>query len=131
MVIIMTSEKFSKWHGIDRDLIDWYPIIEADKCIGCGLCVTSCGRSVFQFHYDERKAVVVRPNNCLVGCQTCSNICYAGAITFEKGGFSPRERVQSIIKELKAARKVREELQARRDTLQYNVNAELEMLKHN
>ncbi|RMF00790.1 MAG: hypothetical protein D6768_11995, partial [Chloroflexi bacterium] len=29
------------WHGIPREEIDWYPTVIAERCIGCGLCVTS------------------------------------------------------------------------------------------
>lgn len=31
------------WHGIPRDQINWHPAIVAERCVGCGLCVTSCG----------------------------------------------------------------------------------------
>jgi len=33
--------KFSKFHGIDREKIDWYPVIDESRCVGCGLCVTT------------------------------------------------------------------------------------------
>ena len=36
------------------------------------------------YSYDmvNKKPVVVKPYNCLVGCQTCANLCPVGAIEF-------------------------------------------------
>ncbi|MHA1769519.1 MAG: 4Fe-4S dicluster domain-containing protein [Candidatus Thorarchaeota archaeon] len=116
----MNHDKLSIWHGVERDKINWAPVIDESKCVGCGFCVTSCGRGVFRFDYENKTAKVVVPNNCLVGCQTCANICLANAISFHKGNVSPRDRVQSIIKEFKVARKVRQELEDRRNTLEIN-----------
>jgi rubrerythrin len=30
------DKKLTEWHGIDRNKIDWHPIIDESKCIGCG-----------------------------------------------------------------------------------------------
>ena len=71
------------WHGIPRKEIPWYPAIDPDKCIGCELCFVTCGRDVFEITPDKlRKAVVVRPYNCMVGCATCSLVCPTQAISF-------------------------------------------------
>ena len=43
------DEKFAKWKGVDRNKIKWNPKIEEKKCTGCGMCITSCGRDVFDF----------------------------------------------------------------------------------
>ena len=48
------------WHGIPREEIDWHPAVEEDLCIGCGLCVTGCGRMVYRFDY-EKKTDRLRP----------------------------------------------------------------------
>ncbi len=76
------DKKFSEWHGIARDKIKWNPTVDASKCIGCGMCITGCGRNVYGWDQDKNKSIVARPNNCLVGCVTCSNTCLAGAISF-------------------------------------------------
>ena len=76
------DKKFSEWHGIERDKIDWNPNINKEKCIGCGLCVTSCGREVFDFDKEKNKSVVARPNNCMVGCTSCETWCIFNAINF-------------------------------------------------
>ncbi len=39
--------KFAYWKGIPREEIDWHPTVDESKCTGCGMCVTSCGRNVF------------------------------------------------------------------------------------
>jgi ferredoxin len=47
---IMSDQKnTNQWHGIPRQEIQWYPTIVAERCIGCGLCVTSCGKNVYAF----------------------------------------------------------------------------------
>lgn len=47
--------KFSKFQGIDRDKIDWHLVVDESKCIGCGMCATSCGRGVYKFDYEKKK----------------------------------------------------------------------------
>jgi NAD-dependent dihydropyrimidine dehydrogenase PreA subunit len=70
------------WWGVDRKEIEWYPTIDHDKCAGCGLCFVTCGRRVFDFDTQLSKPVVKYKYNCLVGCQTCANLCPTNAITF-------------------------------------------------
>jgi len=38
---------FDTWCGIDRKTIQWNPVVDESKCVGCGLCVTTCGRKVY------------------------------------------------------------------------------------
>ncbi|MDI3502430.1 MAG: hypothetical protein PWR09_555 [Archaeoglobi archaeon] len=75
-------KEFDEWFGVPRKEIPWYPRIDPAKCIGCGLCVTVCGRGVYSYDFADRRSVVVKPYNCLVGCTTCANLCPAGAIEF-------------------------------------------------
>jgi len=74
---------FAVWHGIDRSTINWQPTINRDKCTGCGLCVVTCGekRNVFGFDFDEKKSVVMYPENCMIGCNNCTVACLWNAIT--------------------------------------------------
>jgi Pyruvate/2-oxoacid:ferredoxin oxidoreductase delta subunit len=62
------KDKFAKWKGVPRENITWHPIINTDKCTGCGMCVTTCGRNVFDFDVNQNVAVVARPLQCMVGC---------------------------------------------------------------
>jgi len=79
----MSDPRFTQpWHGVPREQIDWSPTIEPELCNGCGLCVTSCGRAVFRYDYEGRKAVVAEPVQCMVGCVTCANTCPPVAISF-------------------------------------------------
>ena len=111
------DKKFSEWHGINRDKIKWNPSIDEEKCIGCGLCVSTCGRGVYKFGYCRKKPLVVSPNNCLVGCQTCANLCPAKAIKFAEND-KTREKAQEIIKENKILPKIKKELELRKDELE-------------
>ncbi|MEF8812112.1 MAG: ferredoxin family protein [Bacteroidales bacterium] len=76
------DKKFATWKGIPREEIEWYPTVDKDKCTGCSMCVTSCGRNVFDFDPENNKAVVARPMQCMVGCISCQVWCIYGAISF-------------------------------------------------
>ena len=84
------------WHGVPRDQINWYPTIVTDRCVGCGLCATSCGRNVYAFNYEANKPVVVAPQMCMVGCTTCATICTQDAIEFPSTGY-----IRQVIKKNK------------------------------
>ena len=112
-----TDKKFSEWHGISRDKINWGPVIDSKKCIGCGLCVTTCGRGVYKFDYKKNKTVVANLNNCLVGCQTCANLCPAKAISFAEKD-KTREKAQEIVIVNQIIPKVKNELELRKGELE-------------
>jgi len=110
--------KFAKFHGIDRDKINWHQTIDESKCIGCGLCATTCGRGVYKFDYENRKSKVANPNNCMVACQTCTNLCPMKAISFAEEN-KTREKAQKIVDDFQLLLKVKEELEKRKDELKY------------
>jgi NAD-dependent dihydropyrimidine dehydrogenase PreA subunit len=80
------------------------------------MCATTCGRGVYKFDYDNKKSKVVNPNNCLVGCQTCANLCPAKAINFADDD-KTREKAQEIVKKFSALSKVAQELEKRKEEL--------------
>lgn len=100
-----TDDKFAKWKGIDRKKIEWHPTINLEKCVGCGMCVTTCGRKVFDFDWAKEKSIVAKPNNCLVGCTSCESWCVFDAISFPD-----RNIVKNFIKENKILLKAKQEL---------------------
>jgi len=71
------------WWGIPREKIPWYPRIDYEGCVGCGLCFLTCsGRNVFDWDFERNRPVVARPYNCMIGCNTCANLCPRDAIAF-------------------------------------------------
>jgi CDP-4-dehydro-6-deoxyglucose reductase len=109
----MPDPKFTKpWHGVSRDKIKWNPTVIEDACIDCGTCVTGCSRLVYRFDFERKKAVVIDPLNCMVGCTTCANTCPAHAITFP-----PIESVLALEGLATVRHAVEDDLLARRDVL--------------
>ena len=69
---------------VERDTIV-FPIIDQDKCIGCGRCYISCrdgGHQALVYSEDSRN-VRLNGSKC-VGCQLCSLVCPVGAISQSK-----------------------------------------------
>lgn len=109
----MPDPKFAKpWHGVPRESIDWHPTVNDDACIGCGTCVTGCGRLVYRFDYERKKPVVVDPLNCMVGCTTCANTCPTHAISFP-----PLFTVMDLEKQAAVRHSIEDDLIARREQL--------------
>ncbi len=65
--------------GYPREKIKWFPVIEQEKCVKCGMCM-NCGKNVFK--WTENGPEVVSPYQCVVGCTTCANLCLGNAISF-------------------------------------------------
>ena len=99
------DKKFSEWHGIPRDKIKWNPKVDTENCSGCGMCITGCGRNVYDWDEEHNKSIVARPNNCLVGCVTCSNTCIYGCISFPD-----KEELRKLILELGVHERAADEL---------------------
>ena len=86
--------------GVPRNKIPWHPTIDYEKCTSCGTCVDYCaagGFGVYTFEEKEgkKRPVVKNPNNCIVFCRGCEDICPAGAITHPS-----EEETQKIIEKL-------------------------------
>ena len=93
---VKLDEKYVKWKGVPREEINWHPKIDENKCVGCGMCVTSCGRDVFGFDAEKKKSFVVNPLQCQVGCTSCHVWCIYDAISFPDSQY-----VKDLIREKK------------------------------
>ena len=96
------AEKMSKetFHGIPRNKIPWYPIIDYEKCVNCGKCVDYCKLGVYEFEEDHgtQRLVVKNPANCVVLCNGCDAICLVGAIEHPS-----KKDTREIIRKLRKA----------------------------
>ena len=71
--------RFVKPIDLDRSTVV-YPMIDRDKCVGCGRCHISCmdgGHQAITFGDDHKPQIV--GSKC-VGCHLCSLVCPTGAI---------------------------------------------------
>ncbi|MEM3673815.1 MAG: ferredoxin family protein [Candidatus Bathyarchaeia archaeon] len=80
--------------GLPRNEIKWFPTVNYELCIGCGICVEFCPKHVYEKQSD--KAVVARPYDCVVGCESCSKRCPVGAISFPS-----RHELKQMLRELR------------------------------
>jgi len=109
------SKLTAPWHGIPRNMISWNPTVNESACIGCGTCVTTCGRQVYKFDFTAKKSIVVNPQHCMVGCTTCGNLCPTQAITFPDPG-----EVQKLLSRTAVHQQVEDSLLARSEELAWN-----------
>jgi NAD-dependent dihydropyrimidine dehydrogenase PreA subunit len=68
--------------NVPRDRVNWHPMINYDACIGDRLCYDFCKNDVFLWDDDKNHPVVQNPLNCVIGCDTCGQLCPVEAITF-------------------------------------------------
>ncbi len=112
--------KDEMWHGIPRKEIPWFPTVDAETCIGCTLCYTTCGRGVYEM--QDSKAVPINAMSCMVGCSTCGTVCPVQAIAFPD-----RDLVWELEREYKIFKVVRQEAKekmAKQDALKARAAAE-------
>ena len=112
-----SSAQQATWCGIDRSTIQWNPVVDAAKCAGCGICVTTCQNNVYKFDFTARKAKVAQPNNCQVGCTACANLCPTSAITHSVAPETPREKAQKIFTKYPVMKGVMADLEKRKAEL--------------
>lgn len=104
------NNKNEQWHGVPRSEIQWNPTIIRDRCLGCGLCATSCSGSVYAFDYEQNRPVVIAPEMCMVGCTTCATLCTQDAIEFPSTGY-----IRYLIRQKKLLRQSKDMLRDNRD----------------
>ncbi len=65
---------YGTWEGHPRENIPWFPSVSAELCDGCEKCIEVCPKDVFEMN-ENKKAVVVEPFLCIVGCCFCKSAC--------------------------------------------------------
>jgi NAD-dependent dihydropyrimidine dehydrogenase PreA subunit len=65
----------------------WFPVIDRDRCTGCGKCIDFCLFGVYA-RSDDR-VVVTNPSHCKTNCPACARVCPHQAIMFPKHSEPP------------------------------------------
>ena len=81
--------------GIPRERIPWAPVIDIDRCSGCGACLEECPNGVYVLDEQEGVARVVAPLQCVVLCDKCALTCPTDAISFPD-----KEATKKLLREL-------------------------------
>jgi len=78
--------------GVPRNIIDWSPTIDYDKCNDCMECVKFCPHQVYEVRETEEKKLIVKnPDNCVVFCRACGKTCGVDALTFPDKGATTKK----------------------------------------
>jgi len=76
------------------------PVIDHDKCIGCGTCTRVCPANAVTMHDEEGYRIVRMFWGRCIFCARCADSCPEGAITmtkeFELTADDPEELVQEV-----------------------------------
>ena len=82
---------------LPRERIDWSPRINYDACLGDRACYDFCHNDVFNWDGVNDRPLVANPNNCVLGCDSCGQLCPAEAISFPS-----KDELRASIRQLKA-----------------------------
>lgn len=88
-------DSFVNPDSLSRDTLV-YPVINRDKCVGCGRCYISCadaGHQAIQFDADNRTPKIM--GNSCVGCHLCLLVCPCNAIGTSKRVHKPLQKTLS------------------------------------
>lgn len=92
----LASSSIVPAENLNRDYIV-YPLIDNDKCLGCGRCVISCYDGAHQaLSFDEKERKPVFDKTKCVGCHLCAMVCPVGAISKGEIVFKPGRTKKEI-----------------------------------
>ena len=63
-----------------RKDVEWYPVIDYEKCNNCGKCVETCPIGVLSMELEPARVEVTDPYECIIGCRMCEEACERKAI---------------------------------------------------
>ena len=61
------------------------PVVDVEKCKGCGICVKACPEAGMGMHEKEGKVVANINYEYCKGCMLCATVCPLGAIKNKEG----------------------------------------------
>ncbi len=67
-----------------EEIHEWFPVIDYNRCTGCGSCYDFCIFGVYEIKENEGRIKVVNPYNCKDNCPACARDCPEEAIIFAK-----------------------------------------------
>lgn len=76
--------------------------INKDKCIGCGVCASSCPVQAIAF--DENKKAYIKQHKC-ISCSKCISVCPVSAVRIPWGGAGKKDLEERIAEYAFAAQK--------------------------
>ena len=86
--------------GIPREKLPWCPLVDLNKCIGCGTCLENCPNNVYVIDEEASKVVVNNPGNCVVLCDKCAGFCPEEAISFPDRE-AMKHNISKILREIR------------------------------
>lgn len=78
--------------ALPREQIPWFPTVDTDLCTGDQVCVEFCKNDVYRWDEEHEHPIVANPYKCVLGCNTCMELCPAAAISFP----TPQELRETI-----------------------------------
>lgn len=83
--------------NLPREKINWHPTINYDACTGDRACIDLCRNDVFEWDEENQHPSVRNPLNCVIGCDSCAQICPVEAISFPS-----KDELRASVKRLRA-----------------------------
>jgi NAD-dependent dihydropyrimidine dehydrogenase PreA subunit len=69
-----------------REKLPWFPTLDPNACRMELECLNSCPHDVFEWDAKSGRPIVAHPLRCSPGCNICTEVCDAGAISLPTKG---------------------------------------------